>query len=443
VARSAASLAADVVPLHEAHFAQAVEVGEAPGVVERGLVADEGDVELLLLPAHELGDPARAAVAGREDRERRHEQHASPRRRTQPKAVRRMQARVDQGRRHERLGRAPPRNALAQHAGRLRHACELALALIGKLARSREKPRRTAGAGAVPQIEQHAVALDDPHQRPAVVEARRGGAVPVRHSRARAEHDRVSVAPRPYAPLDVLPIERIVGAAAAEIAAQERRSKQCRAAARTQVRRRRAGRRHGGVIEVEAVATDVPVGEPRLLAAAGGVLLEDLRPDRERALVAQRKERRERVGLDRHVVVQKIRRAVARGGEPALDRAGEAERGVAVDPLDVGKICLDFVVRRTRGAVGDDDDLPRFADRAKREGERRQGFGEHRRRVAVRNDHRQARGPGPDGARLSRGNERGNAIGGDDGGIQRRESQALPPAGSPHLALSDGAVGRP
>ena len=187
----------------------------------------------------------------------------------------------------------------------------------------------------MPRVEQQPVALDDARDLGLRVEAGGRRAVRVRRQRARAVQHRQSVAPCAQPPLGVLPVERVVAAALGRVASQRGRAEQRGAAARAQVGPRFGRRGHRRVVEPDAAAVDVPVGEARFLAAAVGAALEDLRRDREHAGRAQRQHFGDGVRRERHVVVEQIRAVVARDREPAHDRGGERERRLRVHPLDV------------------------------------------------------------------------------------------------------------
>ena len=307
---------------------------------------------------------------------------------------------------------------------------DLALALVAQVAHAIHEHRGRRCARIVARVEQHAIALDDAVELLARVEARRRRSVPVRRQGVGTEQHLVALAPRAHAPFDVLPVERIVGPAGGKVARKQRRAKQGRAAARAKLKRSGCGRRR--VIEPQPGRVDVPVGESGLLAPAARVRLKDLRADREHALAAQRQQCRERASVERHVVVQQIRAARAHAREPALDRAGEPERGVAMLPLDFRVVASERVVFRLGRPIGDDHDLRRLADLAQRVVCAHQCLAQHVGRIALGDDDADAGRPRADGRGTTRTHEWcERACEGRRQG-ERREAQALPPTRAPH-----------
>ena len=224
------------------------EIGEAARVVQRRLVGDERDVEVAAQAAQQFGDAPRAAVPRRKHGERRDHQQTRPRgrfvvRAAQPVAVRRstqrdgLAVRSGEPRRWQGLRRTRARQPLRETRPRAwpRRASSRWLAYGSSQARSiihaRPKPPMPLA-----RIEEPAVALDDPVDFVAGIEA--GGRHPmlVRGVRPRTEEDAQAVAPGAHAPLGILPIERIVAAARTHVAAERRGAEQRGAAARAKVR---------------------------------------------------------------------------------------------------------------------------------------------------------------------------------------------------------------
>ena len=173
-----------------------------------------------------------------------------------------------------------------------------------------------------------------------------------------------------------------------------------------------------------------------VLAATGGIPLENLRPDREHVGTAQRQHLCDRVCVDDYVVVHQESAVVADAFEAAFDCASKAERTLVVYPFHMRKPRLHVAIDRTRRAIGGDDHLPRLGDGSQCIVERGKRFPEHDWRIAIGDDHRDAWGPRSTGSHAPRRNQRRQTIGNRHGRKERQEAQPLPPACPPPDCLS-------
>src|SRR5450432_105754 len=110
--------------------------------------------------------------------------------------------------------------------------CQLALRLVGQVADALKQGRNVESGDGVTQVEQDPVALDNALNFRKGIEACSRGAVAMVCACAWTKQDSIAVALRTHAPFHVLPVERIVVAAGAHVAAQQRGAKQTGAAAR-------------------------------------------------------------------------------------------------------------------------------------------------------------------------------------------------------------------
>ena len=217
--------------LHEVDFAEPGEIGEAARVVERRLVGDERDVEVVAQAAQQFGDAPRAAVPRRKHGERRDDQQTRPRwpfvvRGAQSVAVRRSAQRdgfaVRSG--EPRRRRTAAANARAPAAGETRPTAWPKRASSRWLAYGSSHARAIIHARAKPPMPWRAAKsqrLRSTMRSISSLGIEAGGRHPmlVRGVRPRTEEDAQAIAPGAHAPLGVLPVERVVAAALAHVAA--------------------------------------------------------------------------------------------------------------------------------------------------------------------------------------------------------------------------------
>ena len=208
-------------------------------------------------------------------------------------------------RRRRRSHDTPPGSpALAQNLRGDLEPGEFALRLVLLIADSLQQPRAAVSGDGIAQVEEQAIAFDDAIDFGRRIKPCRGGAMAVPRARCRTEHDAIAVLLRPHAPLNVLPIERIVGHAVACVAAQRSGAKQRGAAAGAKAVTR-LGRRTGrGMENADAGCVAVPIDPSRFFATPIRALLQDLCADGKDVTAAERCELAQRVALERHVVVQ-------------------------------------------------------------------------------------------------------------------------------------------